>query len=209
MRGRGRAWWLAALVLTGCGAPGRGEHPTGTAQRPVAAAPSASSEGPPGAAVQAPPAASPEPPSTGTGDSPPNPSTSSGASDDDAAGSDTSTAPIEPAQPGADGKTFTVDARLVDPGKRVSHCGIMHVVMVMKLEVVEVIDGHYDGSTLYVYVSCPEMWLRRERQQFEKGKVYRWTLDTRIQRPTAGTKFDAFRGIEAPRYRLQRLEVRP
>jgi hypothetical protein len=112
-----------------------------------------------------------------------------------------------PAEPGADGKSFTVVARLVDRGRSTPHCGVIHAVAVMKLEVVRVEDGRFAGDTLHVYVSCPEMLPSSTVRRLEVGTSYRIVLDTRIHRRTAGAKFDAFGEDDAPRYRLMRVET--
>lgn len=112
-----------------------------------------------------------------------------------------------PAEPGTDGKSFTVIARLVDRGQSTPHCGVIHAVAVMKLEVERVEDGKLTGNTLYIYVSCPEMLPSSTVRRLEEGTSYRVVLDTRIHRPTAGAKFDAFPEVDAPRYRLMKIET--
>ncbi|MCX4240328.1 hypothetical protein [Paraliomyxa miuraensis] len=192
-------------MVVGCS---RGE-PTPTPEPAVESASAPVEAGPEAKGLPPPRLGNGEAPSSGTtGETDPAPN--AGATDPDTTTSDPTGSPTEPApaQPGADGKTFTVDAVLVDSGQRTSHCGVIHAVGVMKLEVVKVLDGRYDGDTLYVYVSCPEMWLMGDPRRFEVGAVYRWTLDTRIEQRTAGTKFDAFREVKAPRYRLKEI-MRP
>ncbi len=121
---------------------------------------------------------------------------------------DTDPSPIDsdaPAEPGPDGKSFTVVARLLDLGRHAPPCGIIHAVAVMKFEVLEVEDGRFGRDIVYVYVSCP-MYRQRGKPVYRIGDRYRLVLDTRVERRTAGAKFDAFTDVEAPRYRLFRFE---
>jgi hypothetical protein len=118
---------------------------------------------------------------------------------------DASRAQAPAAEPGADGKSFTVVARLADAGRPTPHCGRIHAVAVMKLEVIRVEDGRFTGDTLYIYVSCPELLLSKTVGRLEVGASYRMVLDTRIHLRTDGAKFDAFDAVEQPRYRLIRV----
>lgn len=212
MKGLG-VWVWSVVVVVGCGKV----EPSGTPEAAVELSPPTVHADAKEAASEPRPATGEGPAATGEGTATVGNTDESGArsspgtTDEGTTGSEPTAAPAEPApaEPGADGKTFTVDARLVDRGKRASHCGILHAVVVMKLEVVKVIDGRSDADTLYVYVSCPEMWMVGKPRRFELGTVYRWTLDTRIERRTAGTKLDAFTEVKAPRYRLQRLVLPP
>jgi hypothetical protein len=106
----------------------------------------------------------------------------------------------------APGPSFTVIARLVDAGSHVSHCGVIHYKPVMKFEVLRVVDGRFEPTTLYAGVSCPEMPPTRARKfRWTKGTTYELTLLTAGLR-RAGTLFDAFKGEQGKRYELLHIE---
>lgn len=110
-----------------------------------------------------------------------------------------------PSKPAA-GPTFTVHARLVDAGRSVPHCGVIHFKVVMKFEVLKVLDGRFDSTTLYAGVSCPEMPPTRTRK-------FRWTVDDtyEVKLRTAGLRrtgalVDAFKAEPGKRYELLHIE---
>ena len=112
----------------------------------------------------------------------------------------------------APGPTFTVIARLVDTGDHgrqglpVSHCGMIHYKPVMKFEVLRVVDGRFEPTTLYAGVSCPEMPPTRARKfRWTEGATYELTLHTAGLR-RAGTVFDSFEGEPGKRFELLHIE---
>ncbi|MCY0986922.1 hypothetical protein OV203_07305 [Nannocystis sp. ILAH1] len=95
-------------------------------------------------------------------------------------------------------------ARLVEP-KSTAGCGVLHIVVVMRYEIIDVIDGTYGERELYVAHSCPEMGAARCRdgpgkgvRRFKAGDVHHMRLD---QRSRGGALFDLFADKRLPRYR--------
>ncbi|WP_434419871.1 hypothetical protein [Nannocystis pusilla] len=95
-------------------------------------------------------------------------------------------------------------ARLVEP-KSTAGCGVLHIVVVMRYEVIEVIDGTYGERELYAAHSCPEMGAGRcpdvpgkGVRRFKAGDVHHLRLD---QRSRGGVLFDLFSDKRLPRYR--------
>ncbi|WAS89857.1 hypothetical protein [Nannocystis punicea] len=97
---------------------------------------------------------------------------------------------------------LTVIARLVErhsaPG-----CGVLHIKLVMRYEILEVVEGTYTGRDLYVAHSCPEMGADRCRdvpgqavRGFRNGDVHRM----RVQRRRWGSYMDLFADKQLPRY---------
>jgi len=122
------------------------------------------------------------------------------------AASPDSVTPAEPKPEAAEAPTFNVVARLVDAGTPTSHCGVMHFKVVMKYEVLRVVDGHFAGETLYAGVSCPEMPPTRTRKfRFVVGDTYELKLRTAGLR-REGAKVDAFEGEPGKRYELLHIE---
>jgi hypothetical protein len=111
-----------------------------------------------------------------------------------------------PAPEPVPGPTFTVIARLVDAGRPVSHCGVIHFKVVMKFEVLRVVDGRFEPTTLYAGVSCPEMPPTRARKfRWTEGSSYEVKLRTAGLR-RAGALVDAFEGESGKRYELLHIE---
>lgn len=107
------------------------------------------------------------------------------------------------------GPTFTVVARLVDRGTPTSHCGVFHFKAVMKYEVLRVVDGRFEGDTLYAAVSCPEMPPSGTRKfRFAEGETYQLRLRTAGVR-RGGIRVDAFEGEPGKRYELLHIEPAP
>lgn len=95
-------------------------------------------------------------------------------------------------------------ARLVEP-KSTAGCGVLHIVVVMRYEILEVIEGTYGERELYVAHSCPEMGAGRCRdvpgkgvRRFKAGDVHHMRVD---QRSRGGVLFDLFSDKRLPRYR--------
>ncbi|MCY1069328.1 hypothetical protein OV090_31595 [Nannocystis sp. RBIL2] len=79
----------------------------------------------------------------------------------------------------------------------------MHVKLVMRYEVLEVIEGTYAEQDLYVAHSCPEMGADRCRKlpgealrRFKAGDVHRM----RVHQPRWGSYVDVFTDKRLPRY---------
>lgn len=104
------------------------------------------------------------------------------------------------------GPTFSVRARLVDRGHSVPHCGVLHIKLVMKFEVEEVITGHLDDSELYVGVSCPEMPPTKTRGfRWTEGVTYTLKLRSAGLR-RSGALVDPFKKEPGKRYELLQID---
>ncbi|MCY1007181.1 hypothetical protein OV079_16785 [Nannocystis pusilla] len=93
-------------------------------------------------------------------------------------------------------------ARLVDR-KSAPGCGDLHIKLVMRYEVLEVIEGTYTERDLYVAHSCPEMGADPCRKlpgeglrRFKAGDVHRM----RVHRPRWGSYLDLYADKRLPRY---------
>jgi hypothetical protein len=114
--------------------------------------------------------------------------------------------PTSPDPPASPGPSFTVIARLIDTGRSVPHCGLIHYKPVMKFEVLRVVDGRFEPTTLYAGVSCPEMPPTEARKfRWAEGASYELTLRT-AGLLRAGTLFDGFEGEPGERHELLRIE---
>lgn len=196
-----------ALASFSLGAIGCASQP---AEATPAAAPERPAEAPAHAAAphrpeeQAPPAPPSEPPASSTPTSespaPSTPASELPASPPPAPES----APAEPAPAAEPSRKLEVVARLVEP-KSTAGCGIFHFVVVMRYEIIEVIEGTYGERELYAAHSCPEMGAARCRdapgkgvRRFKAGDVHHMRLD---QRSRGGLLLDLFTDKRLPRYR--------
>lgn len=101
---------------------------------------------------------------------------------------------------------FNVVARLVDTGTLTPHCGRAHFKVVMKFEVLRVVDGDFAGKTLYAGVSCPEMPPTQTRNfRFTVGETYALELRSAGLR-RSGAKVDAFEREPGKRYELLNID---
>ncbi|PKN58791.1 MAG: hypothetical protein CVU56_03765 [Deltaproteobacteria bacterium HGW-Deltaproteobacteria-14] len=100
-------------------------------------------------------------------------------------------APKPPATP------VRVVAELVEPGPATPHCGILHLLVVMRYKVVRVeagAPGELLGSELDVAVSCPE----QHGVRFVAGARHRLTLTTTRPWPTGSIVADPKRPKVSP-----------
>jgi hypothetical protein len=51
---------------------------------------------------------------------------------------------------------LVLDAKLVDSPTSLVACGILHVVVLRKYEVIQIVEGSYPGKEIYVVESCPK-----------------------------------------------------
>lgn len=111
----------------------------------------------------------------------------------------------DPAPPVEPSRELEVVARLVEP-KSTAGCGVLHIVVVMRYEIIDVVEGTYGERELYAAHSCPEMGMGRCRdlagkgvRRFKAGDVHHLRLD---QRSRGGALFDFFSDKTLPRYRV-------
>lgn len=113
---------------------------------------------------------------------------------------------------GAGAREAIVLARLGDGGTRTPDCGMFHFAVVMKYEVLRVLEGEHRGSLLYATHGCPEMprsMYGGQRggtlKRFRVGDVHRLVL---WPKPPAGdmTIVDAFKTARGERYWVHRAD---
>jgi hypothetical protein len=106
-------------------------------------------------------------------------------------------------------------ARLRDAGTGTLGCGMFHFGVVMKYEVLRVLDGEHRGSLLYATHGCPEMprtiyggEAAGTLKQFRVGEVHRLVL---WPKPPAEdvTIVDAFKTAKGRRYWVHRADEAP
>ena len=173
---------------------------------------------PPPAPAEKTPAAQPErPPEASTPEVTAIPQQHNEPSPPPAPATPTSESPAEPpvpASPSADpiatpavepSRKLEVVARLVEP-KHTAGCGVLHMVVVMRYEIIDVLEGTYGERELYAAHSCPEMGTDRCRDvagkavaKFKAGDVHHLRLD---QRSRGGSLIDLFTDKHLPRYRV-------
>jgi len=115
-----------------------------------------------------------------------------------------------PPEEGSSSRMLTVEARLVDTGLSVPHCGVLQFVAVMRYEVLDVVEGRYLEREIFVAHPCPESGLRDGRghlASFHAGDLH-WL---RLQRAGSTAAFsDRFARPDLPRYEAtQALLLRP
>ncbi|MBI4509060.1 MAG: hypothetical protein HY698_05465 [Deltaproteobacteria bacterium] len=104
-------------------------------------------------------------------------------------------------------------ARLLNKGPDTPGCGIFHFVVVMRYEVVQVVEGAYGEREIYVAHGCPEMSRRKyqgvqagDLEAFRVGELHRLAL--RQPRPSEAFT-DSFRDKKLPRFVAARADLEP
>jgi hypothetical protein len=101
---------------------------------------------------------------------------------------------------------LVVLARLADAGTPGLGCGVLHLAVVMRYEVIKIVSGHQEGRTLYVVHGCPELPRTVYRRDagtvaaFKVGDVHRLSLATRGAPFLDGEAIDALASEKGRRY---------